>query len=175
MAEFPAPYVIAEAGQCMEGDIDIAIKMAVDAADAGAWGFKVQFLRPETIATSDAPKYWTDSFGTTNQRDAFDLAGCIHYDEWQPVVDACNDNGINFLATPFDLDAVDALEGYGCSRFKIASGDITYLPLLKRIGETRGTAILSTGASTLIEVRDALACLINAGISEVALLACSLI
>ncbi len=170
----PFPRVVAEAGQCMEGDVDLACQMAVDAANAGAWAFKVQLLKPETIAAPEAPKYWDDEYATPTQRDAFRLAGCIPYDGWGPVVDTCRENNIEFMATPFDLDAVDALEDYGCTKFKIASGDITYYPLLRRVGATGGTVLLSTGASTLIETRDALACLINAGASEVVLLACTL-
>lgn len=167
--------VIAEAGQCMEGDVDLACAMAMDAAAAGATHFKVQLLRPETIATETAAKYWTDDLGTSDQRAAFTKAGLIPYDAWGPVANVCARSGIVFCATPFDLDAVDYLAGYGCRTMKIASGDITYGPLLEAVGWAAHTVILSTGASTIEEVRDAIWTMLGAGsIRRIVLLACSL-
>jgi N,N'-diacetyllegionaminate synthase len=136
----------------MEGSIDLAIKMVHDAADAGAWGIKTQLLRPETIATSDAPKYWDDDLGTTNQREAFSRAGLIGYGEWGAVREAARSRHLAFVATPFDLEAVDALEAIDVDAYKIASGDLLYVPLLKRVVETGRPIFLSTGAAWLDEV-----------------------
>jgi len=166
------PRVIAEAGQCNQGSINKAIEMAQYAADAGAWGFKTQLLKPETIARPDAPKYWDDNFGTANQREAFTKAGLVDYGRWAEVKAACDDFGIRFLATPFDLEAVDALVGMGCDTIKIASGDITYKQLLRHVREAGVNVLLSTGAASLTEIVRAVDLWLDA--PKVTILACTL-
>ena len=123
--------VIAEAGQTMLASVPVAIDQAYRAAHAGAWGYKTQLLKPGAIASPDAPKYWTHGPGD-NQREAFTRAGLLDYGAWREVKWACDDFGIEFLATPFDLDALDALEEIGVNVYKIASGDITFRPLLEK-------------------------------------------
>jgi len=144
--------VLAEAGQCMEGSVDRAVQMVHDAANAGAWGIKTQLLRPETIATASAPKYWDDNLGTTTQREAFSAAGLIDYDRWEPVRDAARLRHMAFVATPFDLDAVVALEAIDVDAYKIASGDLLYLPLLDAVCDTGRPVLLSTGAAWRDEI-----------------------
>lgn len=170
--------VLAEAGQCMEGSIDTALQMVDDVADAGAWGIKTQLLRPETIATPDAPKYWDDEFGTRTQQDAFRAAGLIGYDRWGPVRQRCADRGIAFVATPFDLDAVDALEDIDVDAYKVASGDLTWVELLDRVVDTRRPVLLSTGAAWQDEVETAVERMLARDPSlryRLVLLACSLV
>lgn len=147
--------VIAEAGQCGGRSPSMYQSMADAAKSAGAWGFKVQLLTPDTIAHPTAPKYWADRIGTKTQADAFAAAGLVPYDQWHQVKAHCDDIGIVFLATPFDLLAVDVLEDMGVDLYKIASGDITYRPLIERIAATGKPVLLSTGASTRQEVLDA--------------------
>lgn len=163
--------VVAEAGQCSGSDIGLAIRMAAWAAQAGAFGFKVQLLHPETIARADAKKYWADELGTNSQREAFTKAGLVDYARWAEVKAACDDYGIEFLATPFDLAAVEALANMGVRYMKIASGDITYRQLLEAVRETGCQVILSTGACYWHEISRALRWLRGA---EVTLLACTL-
>lgn len=166
------PRVIAEMGQCNQGSVNKAIEMAQYAADAGAWAIKTQLLKPETIARADAPKYWHDDFGTADQRAAFTKAGLVDYHAWADVKAACDDFGIKFLATPFDLEAVDVLVGMGCDTLKIASGDITYKQMLQHVREAGVQVILSTGASYLAEIVRAVDMWLDA--SRVTLLACTL-
>lgn len=158
----------------MEGSVDVACDMARAAAEAGCWGFKVQLLRPETIATADAPLYWDGA--ATDQRASFTTAGLIDYDAWMPVKRTCDEWGLEFLATPFDLEAVDALERIGCRYVKIASGDITNVPLLRRVAESQRLehVILSTGAATVPEIDRAIY-LIGGADKLASLMACSLI
>ncbi len=163
--------VVAEAGQCMQGSVATAIEMAKQARLAGAWGFKVQLLKPETIAREDAPKYWTDKIGTADQRAAFTKAGLVSYGAWAEVKAWCDDIGIEFLATPFDIEAVEVLAGMGCRYIKIASGDITYRQLLESISDTDMEVIMSCGATDISEIDRALRWLRG---STVTLLACTL-
>ncbi len=148
-------HVVAEAGQCMEGDVNLAIGMARRARDAGCWGFKVQLLQPHKIAHPDAPKYWDDTLPTQTQAEAFKYAGIVDYAAWLPVKLACDHMGIEFFATPFDLEAVEALERIGVRHYKIASGDITYRQLIETVASTGKHVIISTGAANLGEIEAA--------------------
>jgi sialic acid synthase SpsE len=136
--------------------VDLAIRMAYDAKTAGAWGFKTQLLQPELIASADAPKYWDDTLGTRTQREAFTKAGLVDYGAWAEVKAACDDIGIVFFATPFDLTAVEALHAMGVQHYKVASGDLTYRDLIRACRDTGGEVILSTGAAYKQEIDRAL-------------------
>lgn len=165
-------HVIAEAGQCMEGSADVAISMAQQAANAGAWGFKVQILDPDKLAHRESPKYWDDSFGTRSQREAFAHAGLVDRHLWKDVKQACDELGIVFFATPFDYAAVDLLEELDVKIYKIASGDITYHQLLSVVAQTGKPIMLSTGAAVQSEVEAALDCI--GPFNDVIPLACTL-
>ena len=94
-------------------------------------------------------------------------------DEWHHKIKSTADKeGIEFFSTPFYLEAVDLLESAGVSTYKIASGDITFFPLLERVGQTGKRVILSTGASSLGDVGRALGVLSAAGAREIVLLHC---
>ena len=182
-----APKVVAEYGQTMKGSLEVAHRQVEIAAQAGCWGYKTQLLDPATIARGDAPLYWQHSAPTDTQRDVFERAGIIDYSEWVHVAAHAAAVGLEFVATPFDLAAVDALAGIARATsnvvFKVASGDITNVPLLRAVGrafvETERLdlpLIVSTGASTGLEVDRALEVLYGVGVmtTRVILLACTL-
>ena len=145
--------LVLEAGPCNHD-----IKYALDAVDAagqsGAWGFKVQLYRADRLVQDNAPRYDRTGGEAVTQHQAFRNA--IPYGQWEQVKEACDRNGLVFFASPFDFYAVDVLDGMGVQLFKVASGDITHKPLLQKIAATGKPIILSTGAATLIEIRDAL-------------------
>lgn len=155
----------------MMGSVETAILQAKQARLAGAWGYKTQLLKPEKIARAGATKYWTDDFHTADQREAFTKAGLIDYGAWAAVKAWCDDIGIEFLATPFDFEAVDALEGIGVRYYKIASGDIIHQPLIEYVARTGKHIFLSTGAAYESEVWRALDWV---GDCEATVLACTL-
>ncbi len=148
--------VIAEAGVNHNNSIDRAIEMVDRAADAGAWGVKFQMYKAGRIASRNSPKYWSDEIGTDTQYEAFKLSDRLDYGDYRPVAERCRERGVVFFATPFDLEAVDALEDLDAPIYKVASGDITYRRLLERIEETGKPVLLSTGASTEDEIEEAL-------------------
>jgi sialic acid synthase SpsE len=147
--------VIAEAGANHNNSVDRAIELAQRAAEAGAWAVKYQLYKADRISVESSPKYWDDAFGTTSQYEAFRLSDKLEYADYRHVADACNDLGIVFFATPFDRLAVDALEDMSCPLYKIASGDITHRPLLEAVAATGKPILLSTGASTVEEIDQA--------------------
>ena len=77
-----------------------------------------------------------------------------------------------FLSTPFDLEKVDLLNSIGMSAFKIASGDITYIQLLKHVAKFKKPILLSTGSAYLGEVEEAIRIIEKEGNNQIALLHC---
>jgi sialic acid synthase SpsE len=148
--------VVAEAGVSHNNSIERAIEMCRHAAQAGAWAVKFQLYKADEIAVRDSPKYWSDEIGTDSQYEAFQLSDHLDYSAYAEVAAACREFGIVFFATPFDFQAVEALEEIGTPLYKIASADITDRPLLEAVAKTGKPLLLSTGAATLEEIRRAI-------------------
>lgn len=95
--------------------------------------------------------------------------------EWLPELFAhCEKRNITFLCTPFDLAAVDELESLGVQAYKVASFEITHLPLIEKIARTGKPLILSTGMANLEDIEVALATWQKAGGRDLALLHCAI-
>lgn len=163
--------ICAELGQTMNGDVGLAVDMVAAFAEAGATSIKVQMLDPDLIATDSAPSYWQTG-PPTFQREAFTAAGVIPHAGWFPVRAACAAHGIGFVATPFDLGAVEVLRDLDPAAVKVASGDITFLPLLDAVAGLGKPVILSTGAATVRETQEAVRRLSR--VERLVLLACTL-
>ena len=151
------PKVVAEIGQG-KGSVDYITKALVAARDAGCWAGKIQLLQPETIAQPHADLYWEEHRpGIDDQRASFATVGCLDYGLTAALVDIAADVGIELVATPFDLEAVDVMARSGMRWCKIASGDITNRPLAEAAGKAfPDGVILSTGAATATEIEEAL-------------------
>ena len=80
-----------------------------------------------------------------------------------PMLNHCQEKGIQFLSTPFDLESIDLLDRLGLNIFKIPSGEITNLPYLRKLGALSKQLILSTGMADLGEIEDALGVLTDSG------------
>jgi sialic acid synthase SpsE len=165
--------VIAEAGANHNNSVERAVEMAAAAAGAGAWAIKFQLYKAERLASRESPKYWSDEVGTSTQLEAFRLSDHLEYSRYGEVAAACRDLGIVFFATPFDATAIAALEEINVPLYKVASADITDRPLLEELSRTGKPVLLSTGASTLAEVEQAVDWL-GGGPEKVVLLACTL-
>ena len=148
--------VIAEAGANHNTSVETAIEMARRAKEAGAWGVKYQLYKADTISVPRSPKYWTDAIGTSSQYEAFKLSDKLDYMAYGEIAAACRDMDIVFFATPFDLDAVEALEEVQVPIYKIASGDLTFRPLIDAVAATGKPVLLSTGAATREEIEQAI-------------------
>jgi len=74
-------------------------------------------------------------------------------EDFRAIKAHCDRRGIEFISTPYDLGSVGFLEGLGVRRFKVSSTDLTNRPLIEAIARTGRQVILSTGMSTLAEVR----------------------
>jgi N-acetylneuraminate synthase len=147
-------FVIAEAGMNHDGSLGNAIRLAEVAAKAGADAVKFQLhdAAAETTRDAPAPAYFAgeprwDYFERTAFTDA----------QWAQLKVACEDAGIEFLCTPFSLQALERLEGLGVTRHKIPSGEVTNLELVRAAAASGKPVLLSSGMSTWAELDDAVA------------------
>ena len=167
------PYVIAEAGVNHEGNMSVARSLIEDAAEGGADAIKFQTYRADSIASKESPAYWdTEKEPTTSQYQLFKKYDKFWKSEFEELKTCCDNAGIEFLSTPFDLSAAQFLNDL-MDVFKISSSDITNKPFIKSLCKFGKPIILSTGASNLEEIDQALSWIDAAGV-PVALLHCIL-
>lgn len=168
------PYVIAEIGVNHDGNLELAKRLIDEAADGGAHAAKFQSYKAHLIASRYSPAYWdTSKEPTTSQFELFRKYDAFGPAEYQALAEHCAQRGIDFMSTPFDLDAVDMLAPL-VPAFKVASADITNVPLIRKCAASGKPLIISTGASTLAEIEHALAVARAAGAREISLLHCVL-
>lgn len=147
-------YVIAEIGHNHQGNLETALKMLRIAAECGVDAVKLQKRDNKALFTKalyDKPYDNENSYGATyGEHREFLEFGMKEYQQLKKYADEL---GLDFFATAFDFPSVDFLEELGVPAYKIASGDITNIPLLTYIAKTGKPMIVSTGASTLEEVK----------------------
>ena len=168
-------YIIAEAGVNHNGSLEIAKKMVDAAKDAGADAIKFQTFKAENIVTKNAAKadYQVKNTGEDTSQYAMLKKLELSCADFEKIKAYCDDSGIEFLSTPFDLESIDFLQEIGIRFLKIPSGEITNFPYLRKIGQTGMPVIMSTGMSTLEEVGEAIRVLREYGSNEISLLHCT--
>lgn len=167
--------IIAEAGVNHNGDINIAKRLVDEAKRAGADIVKFQTSKLESLVSKYAKMadYQKENIGKEMSQREMLKKLLLTYEEFRELADYCNEVGIQFLSTPFDLDSVEFLEKLGCTIWKIPSGEITNYPYLVKIARTGKPIILSTGMCTLEEVEAAYSLLKEHGAGEITLLHCT--
>lgn len=168
-------FIIAEAGVNHNGNIEIAKKLVDAAALAGADAVKFQTFKTENLVCGDAQKA-EYQMETTNQSESqFDMLKKLELTPkmHEQLIDYCKQKKILFLSTPFDTDSLDYLVQCGVEIIKIPSGEITNYPFLREVGKTGKRVILSSGMSTLEEVRSAVQVLKDNGSEEITVLHCN--
>ncbi|MBR1672729.1 MAG: N-acetylneuraminate synthase [Fretibacterium sp.] len=167
--------IIAEAGVNHNGRMDLAQKMVDAAREAGADIVKFQTAVPEKLISRYAAKadYQRKNTGTDESQLDMVRKLMLKFEDFVSLKRYCEQKGITFLSTPFDLSSIDFLEELGCDMWKIPSGEITNLPYLLRIARTGKRIVMSTGMATLEEIGEALAVLKENGAGPAALLHCN--
>jgi N-acetylneuraminate synthase/N,N'-diacetyllegionaminate synthase len=167
-------FVIAEAGVNHNGDLELALRLVAAAARAGVDAIKFQSFRAEGVAAAEAPKagYQVETTGDTGSQ--LEMLRALELDRGAHVLvkQAAEEQGLVFLSTPFDHESAELLDGLGIAAFKIASPDVTNVPLLQDVGSRRRPVLLSTGTADLAEVEEAVAVLREAGADEIVVLHC---
>ncbi|WP_243347488.1 N-acetylneuraminate synthase [Parabacteroides sp. FAFU027] len=169
--------IIAEAGVNHNGDYELAKKMVVAAKEAGADYVKFQTAIPELVMSKFAPKAEYQLNTTDEAESQLEMARAIHLtvDKYKPLKAYCEEVGIKFLSTPFDMVSIDVLAELDMDYFKIPSGEITNYPYLKKIGQFGKPVIMSCGMSELDEISAAIDVLVEAGAKrdEIIILHCN--
>jgi N-acetylneuraminate synthase len=150
--------VIAEIGCNHNGDKQIAKRLIKAAAESGADIAKFQTFNPDELLTIDTPKalYQIKAAGTKEtQFERLDRIK-LNKEDHKELKNYCESSNIIFCSSPFDHQSVDLLHELDVPFFKVASGEITNLPLLEHISSYGKPIVLSTGMSNLGEIEDAL-------------------
>ncbi|QNI72331.1 N-acetylneuraminate synthase family protein [Synechococcus sp. NOUM97013] len=168
-----SPFVIAEIGHNHQGSLELCKQMIDSAVLAGVSAVKLQKRSNKHQFTAKAYNsiYNSEnSFGVTygEHRERLEFGR----DEYSDLIKYCQSKNIIFFSTAFDIPSLNFLVEMDMPVLKIASGDIVNTPLLKEASETGIPIIASTGASDLVEVRNAYEILAS-GKSEFALLQCT--
>jgi len=158
--------IIAEAGVNHNGNIDLAKKLIDVAVDASVDYVKFQTFKAETIVSPTAKKaaYQAKNIGDDNDSQFQMLKNLeLSHENHLELMDYCNQKGIKFFSTAFDVDGVHYLDSLGLDIFKIPSGEMTNFPYLRTVAQKNKPIILSTGMGTLVEIEAALAVLLQFG------------
>lgn len=151
--------IIAEAGVNHLGDLAIAEELIAKAALAGADIIKFQTYKAKDLTTKNAPRFWNwdgEENKEGSQYDSYSILDKFNQKEYEQLIKLCKKYKIEFLSTPFSVDAAKMLNDIGMSGYKIASCDITNIPLLKEIAKFGKPMLISTGASNIDEIKIAL-------------------
>ena len=168
-------YIIAEAGVNHNGSLRLAKKLVDKAVWAGADCIKFQTFNSEKLVSKNAPKADYQKKTTGNTENQLDMLKKLELTPKQfiSLKDYSQKKGIAFLSTPFDLESINFLASIGIKTWKIPSGEITNYPYLRTIGKRKENVIMSTGMSTIAEVRNAIAVLKKFGTKKITLLHCT--
>ncbi len=166
-------YVIAELGHNHQGDMQTALQLIREAAQSGADAVKLQKRHNRKLFTKamfDSPYENRNSYGATygEHREflEFDAA------QYRELMDCAASLGVALFATAFDPWSADFLAELGMPAFKIASGDLTNLPLLRHVADLGKPLVISTGGAAMDDVRRAFAA-VSALNGEICLLQCT--
>ncbi len=168
-------YIIAEAGVNHNGNIEIAKALVDAAAQAGADAIKFQTFQAGKLVCKNAEKAAYQKKATNASETQYEMLKKLELSQ-QMHVDLmvyCRHKRIQFLSTPFDIESIQMLVDLNIPIIKIPSGEVTNYPYLKMAGRTGKHIILSTGMSSMDEVRHALAILKEYGAGSMVALHCN--
>ena len=150
-------FIIAEAGVNHNGRLDLAKKLVDIAAHSGVDAVKFQTYKAEGVVASnvDSAEYVSKNMGKPVDQLKMIKNYELNYEDFKKIKQYCDQKNIIFLSTPHSFDAIDFLDEL-VPAFKIGSGDITNIPMLKHVAKKDKPIILGTGMSTLSEVQNAI-------------------
>lgn len=170
-------FIVAEMSGNHGGSLEKALEIVRAAKRTGADAIKLQTYTADTITLrcdKEDFKLLSDSPWASHSN-LWDLYNKAHTPwEWhEPIFQEASKIGIEIFSSPFDTSAVDLLESLKVSVYKIASPEITNIPLLEKVAHTGKPVIISTGISNLTDIELALLTLKNSGATEIIVLKCT--
>ncbi len=168
MAKVNKTFIIAEIGVNHNGSIKTAKKLIDIAKKCGADAVKFQTFLVDEIVTKYVKKANYQKLNEKKSSTQFEMLSKLEFSnkDFLSLRDYCKKKNIEFMSTPFDIQSAKFLETLSVKKIKIASGEITNLPLLKYLGSLNKNLILSTGMAKFSEVNAALMLLISSGTSK---------
>jgi len=169
--------IIAEAGVNHNGDLDLALKLVRAAQESGADAVKFQTFRADDLVSTHTPKADYQKKHTDAAESQHEMLRRLElsHDDHLKLVDACGEEGIMFLSTGFDSASLVFLESLEMPLYKIPSGELTNLPLLRQVAGFGKPVVMSTGMATLDEIGASVKALEEGGVpgNEITLLHCT--
>lgn len=171
------PYIVAEMSGNHNGSLDRALALVDAAAEAGADAIKIQTYTADTMTVDvKHPRFQIsaghDLWGGDYLYQLFERAH-TPWDWHAPIFERARERGITPFSSPFDRTAVELLEKLDAPMYKIASSEITDLPLIRLAASTGKPIIISTGMATLREITSAVEAAQGAGATDVTVLSCT--
>ena len=176
------PFLIAEVGVNFfdiaerDGisDIDAAKLMIDEAKSCGVDAVMFQAYTAENVVSQSDPAFWDSTEKPIDsQFESFKKFDKFGEEEFRELSDYCIDVGIMFLATPYDFESADYLADFA-KVLKISSSDLTNIPFIKHIASKNKPILLSTGASTIKEIKDAVKAIEDVSTVDIAIMHCVL-
>lgn len=149
-------YIIGEIGINHNGDLEIAKKLIKEAYLAGLDAVKFQKRTPEICVPKEQQSQMRDTpWGYISYLD-YRYKVEFEEEEYREIDKLCKDLGITWFVSVWDEPSVDFMEKFGPACYKVPSASMTDLPLLKKLRSTGRPIIMSTGMSTMDQIRTAI-------------------
>jgi len=165
-------YTIAEAGANHDGELKKALKLIDAAKEAKSDSIKFQTYDASKLASKYSPKYWIDDKPDETQYEVFSNLDGLSDDNWKEIFEYAKSKSITCFSTPFDEKSVDLLYSLDVPAFKIASADITHIPLIKHVASKKLPIFISTGMANDDETKEAIETIENQGNDQIIIMHC---
>ena len=168
-------FIIAEAGPNHNGDFETALRLVDAAKRAGVDCVKFQTFVSEELISKRAEKAEYQKKTTGADESQYEMLKKLElsFDQFRELKKYCEETGIMFLSTPFDIPSVHFLQELDIAFWKIPSGEITNYPYLVEIAKTHKDVVMSTGMSEMEEIAAAIKVLRENGAGRISLLHCN--
>ncbi len=171
------PFIVAEMSGNHNQSLERALQIVDAAAKAGVHAVKLQTYTPDTmtldVADGDFLIVDGDSLWAGKNLYALYKEAYTPWEWHEPIFERCRELGLMAFSTPFDETAVDFLEKLDVPCYKIASFEVTDLPLIRKVASTGKPMIISTGMASVAEIDEAVRTAKEAGCSDIILLKCT--
>lgn len=168
-------YIIAEAGINHNGNIEIAKKLILEAKKCGCNAIKLQSFLPNSRVSKKvkSERYVEKVINTEESISELFNKTSLNFKDQEKLFKYANKIKMEIISTPFDFESVDFLEKMKVSFYKIASMDLTNIPLIEYVASKMKPVIISTGMSKLYEIDETVNAFKNTGNSNLILLHCN--
>ncbi len=162
--------IIAEAGVNHNGSLELAMRLIDKAAEAGADYVKFQTFKSSQLVSKDAKQAEYQKRNIGGNGDDSQLAMLqkleLSPEEHMMLINHCDEKGIKFFSTAFDMDSIDFLASLDLGLWKIPSGEVTNYPYLVKVARQNKPTILSTGMCELSDIASAIEVLTKSGLNK---------